>query len=113
MAFVDEILRLPDVYFVTSQEVIDFTKYPQTLKAIANNEKFGCRRYGQQLFFLRRFFRKANLSSSEGLFDELRKPLFDLTFNAATVKTSEFEASKPEAVVTLGNFLANIEILDW
>ena len=71
MAFVDEILRLPDVYFVTSQEVIDFTKYPQTLKAIANNEKFGCRRYGQQLFFLRRFFRKANLSSSEGLFDEL------------------------------------------
>jgi len=43
LAFVDEILRLPDVYFVTSQEVIDFTKYPQTLKAIANNEKFGCR----------------------------------------------------------------------
>ena len=50
MAFVDEILRLPDVYFVTSQEVIDFTKYPQTLQAIANNEKFGCRRYGQQIF---------------------------------------------------------------
>ena len=72
MAFVDEILRLPDVYFVTSQEVIDFTKYPQTLQAIANNEKFGCRRYGQQLFAVfKGGFWKANLSSfSEGLFDE-------------------------------------------
>jgi len=40
--FVDSILQLPDVYFVTSQELLDFTRFPETLATIHTSEKFGC-----------------------------------------------------------------------
>jgi len=41
--FVDSILKLPDVYFVTSQELLEFTKRPETLATIHHSKKFDCK----------------------------------------------------------------------
>jgi len=40
--FIDSILALPDVYFVTSQELIEFTRYPETLATVHNSRVFSC-----------------------------------------------------------------------
>jgi len=40
--FIDSILELPDVYFVTSQEVLDFTQNPENLASVHTSGKFGC-----------------------------------------------------------------------
>ena len=40
--FIDSILALPDVYFVTSQELINWMKNPQPINAVATSEVFGC-----------------------------------------------------------------------
>ena len=34
LKFIDSILALPDVYFVTSQELIAWTRYPEPLPAV-------------------------------------------------------------------------------
>lgn len=41
-AFIDSILALPDVYFVTSQELIKWMQDPQPLSALQNSDFFGC-----------------------------------------------------------------------
>merc|ERR1719210_2760066 len=40
--FVDSILALPDVYFVTSQELIRWMQNPQPLESILNSDILGC-----------------------------------------------------------------------
>ena len=37
LKFIDSILALPDVYFVTSQELIAWTRYPEPLPQVRNN----------------------------------------------------------------------------
>ena len=41
-AFIDSILALPDVYFVTSQELIRWMQNPQTLDQLRTSDLFGC-----------------------------------------------------------------------
>ena len=41
-AFIDSILALPDVYFVTSQELIKWMQDPQPLSVLQNSDFFGC-----------------------------------------------------------------------
>ena len=40
--FLDSILALPDVYFVTSQELINWTKYPEPLESLLTSPTLGC-----------------------------------------------------------------------
>jgi len=40
--FIDSILALPDVYFVTSQELIQWVQNPQPLTSVATSNIFGC-----------------------------------------------------------------------
>ena len=40
--FIDSILALPDVYFVTSQELIKWMQDPQPLSVLQNSDFFGC-----------------------------------------------------------------------
>jgi len=40
--FIDSILALPDVYFVTSQELIQWMQNPQPLNSVLNSNIFGC-----------------------------------------------------------------------
>ena len=40
--FIDSILKLPDVYFVTSQELIKWMQEPQTLHKLKNSQLFKC-----------------------------------------------------------------------
>jgi len=40
--FIDSILALPDVYFVTSQELIKWVQDPQPLSVLQNSDFFGC-----------------------------------------------------------------------
>ena len=40
--FLDSILALPDVYFVTSQELINWTKNPEPLPSLENSPTLGC-----------------------------------------------------------------------
>jgi len=40
--FIDSILALPDVYFVTSSELINWMQNPQPVNAVANSNVFGC-----------------------------------------------------------------------
>jgi len=42
LKFIDSILALPDVYFVTSQELIKWMQDPQPLSALENSNFFGC-----------------------------------------------------------------------
>jgi len=42
LKFIDSILALPDVYFVTSQELINYTRFPETLDTIHTSSAFGC-----------------------------------------------------------------------
>ena len=41
-AFIDSILALPDVYFVTSQELINWMRNPQPLNSLTTSPVFGC-----------------------------------------------------------------------
>ena len=40
--FIDSILALPDVYFVTSQELINWMRNPQPINAVATSDVFQC-----------------------------------------------------------------------
>ena len=40
--FIDSILALPDVYFVTSQELINWVRNPEPLDSVATSPTFGC-----------------------------------------------------------------------
>jgi hypothetical protein len=40
--FLDSILALPDVYFVTSQELIKWMQRPQRLESVLSNDMFTC-----------------------------------------------------------------------
>lgn len=40
--FLDSILALPDVYFVTSQELINWMRYPEPLDAVLNSSVLDC-----------------------------------------------------------------------
>jgi len=40
--FVDSILALPDVYFVTSQELINWVRQPETLPSLLTSQTLGC-----------------------------------------------------------------------
>lgn len=40
--FIDSILALPDVYFVTSQELINWMRNPQPLNAVSTSDVFTC-----------------------------------------------------------------------
>ena len=40
--FIDSILALPDVYFVTSQELIKWMRNPQPLNSLTTSDVFGC-----------------------------------------------------------------------
>jgi len=42
LAFIDSILALPDVYFVTSQELINYTRFPESLATVRSSGTFGC-----------------------------------------------------------------------
>eukprot|EP00096_Caligus_rogercresseyi_P016765 TRINITY_DN966_c0_g1_i1.p1 TRINITY_DN966_c0_g1~~TRINITY_DN966_c0_g1_i1.p1 ORF type:complete len:373 (+),score=122.55 TRINITY_DN966_c0_g1_i1:178-1296(+) len=42
LKFIDSILALPDVYFVTSQELINWVRYPEPLDTIINSPVVGC-----------------------------------------------------------------------
>lgn len=42
LAFLDSILALPDVYFVTSQELINWTRFPETLDTIHQSPVLAC-----------------------------------------------------------------------
>jgi len=42
LKFIDSILALPDVYFVTSQELIAWTRYPEPLPAVHSSPIFHC-----------------------------------------------------------------------
>jgi hypothetical protein len=40
--FLDSILALPDVYFVTSQELIQWTRFPEPLQSVHSSSTFHC-----------------------------------------------------------------------
>ena len=42
LEFIDEILKKKDVFFVTMQELIQWTKNPKTLEQIKQKNDFGC-----------------------------------------------------------------------
>lgn len=42
--FLDDLLRLPDVYFVTSSQVLEWMKKPTALRDLGNFEPWKCRR---------------------------------------------------------------------
>ena len=42
LKFIDSILALPDVYFVTSQELINWVRYPESLDTLHNSPVVGC-----------------------------------------------------------------------
>jgi hypothetical protein len=42
LAFIDSILALPDVYFVTSQEIINWVRHPIPLDQVYNSNVLGC-----------------------------------------------------------------------
>jgi len=40
--FIDSILALPDVYFVTSQELINWVRFPEPLDSVKTSSVFAC-----------------------------------------------------------------------
>jgi len=42
LKFIDSILALPDVYFVTSQELIQWTRFPEPLESVHSSSTFHC-----------------------------------------------------------------------
>lgn len=42
LKFIDSILALPDVYFITSQELIQWTRFPEPLQSVHSSPTFHC-----------------------------------------------------------------------
>ena len=42
LKFIDSILALPDVYFITSQELIQWTRFPEPLQSVHSSSMFHC-----------------------------------------------------------------------
>ena len=42
LKFIDSILALPDVYFITSQELIQWTRFPEPLESVKSSSTFHC-----------------------------------------------------------------------
>merc|ERR1719419_2086975 len=42
LKFIDSILALPDVYFITSQELIQWTRFPEPLESVHTSQTFHC-----------------------------------------------------------------------